>query len=213
MGIVQYAYNIFSEYAMRPNVTVSQTTYIDADISYESGNGVITLSYGSTITITSKGVDRYYSKIQEAFAVIDISSNKFEGKIDEWIGKGLISLNISNNLLTGGIPSFLGNLTQLESLDLSNNKLSGAIPQQLAQLTFLAKFNVSHNNLTGPIPSGSQLRGFNVTSYSGNSGLCGDPLPKNCGNSDTPAQLPPSGTEENSSGFGIEFDWEWYLRT
>ncbi|PRQ57318.1 putative leucine-rich repeat domain, L domain-containing protein [Rosa chinensis] len=102
---------IFTEYAMRPNVTVSQTTYIDADISYESGNGDITLSYASTITITSKGVDRYYSKIQEAFAVIDISSNKFEGKIDEWIGnlKGLISLNISNNLLTGGIPSFLGN--------------------------------------------------------------------------------------------------------
>ncbi|XP_050387315.1 receptor-like protein 6 [Argentina anserina] len=200
---------IFSKYAMRPNMTVSQTTYLEADVTYEAANGVITLSYGSTITITSKGVDRYYSKIQEAFAVIDISSNKFEGTIDEWIGnlKGLRSLNVSNNLLTGEIPLSLGKLAQLESLDLSNNKLSGEIPQQLAQLTFLAEFNVSHNNLTGRIPSGTQLRGFNVTSYEGNTELCGDPLPKKCGDSNTPVQVPPSGKEENGSGFEITFDW------
>ncbi|KAL6130614.1 hypothetical protein ACLB2K_068993 [Fragaria x ananassa] len=204
---------IFTEYGMRPNVTVSQETYIEADIKYEAANGIFTLSYGSTITITSKGVDRYYSKIQEAFAVIDISSNKFEGKIDEWIGnlKGLLSLNVSNNHLTGRIPSSLGNLTDLESLDLSNNKLSGEIPQQLAGLTFLAEFNVSHNNLTGPIPSGTQLRGFDLSSYEGNSGLCGDPLPKKCGNTDTPAQVPPTGTEETGTGSGIEFDWIFVL--
>ncbi|XP_004308502.1 PREDICTED: receptor-like protein 12 [Fragaria vesca subsp. vesca] len=204
---------IFTEYGMRPNITVSQTTYIEADIGYEAANGVITLSYGSTITITSKGVDRYYSKIQEAFAVIDISSNKFEGKLDEWLGnlKGLRSLNVSNNLLTGGIPSSLGNLTQLESLDLSNNQLSGEIPQQLVQLTFLAEFDVSHNNLTGHIPSGTQLGGFNVTSYEGNTGLCGDPLPKKCGNSNTPDQVPPSGREENDSWPRTEFDWIFVL--
>ncbi|XP_004305039.1 PREDICTED: receptor-like protein 12-like [Fragaria vesca subsp. vesca] len=208
------AENIFTEYGMRPNITVSQRTYIEADISYEASYGVTTVSYGSTITITSKGVDRYYSKIQEAFAVIDISCNKFEGKIDEWIGnlKGLRSLNVSNNLLTGRIPSSLGNLNDLESLDLSNNKLSGEIPQQLVQLTFLAKFNVSHNNLTGLIPSGTQLRGFTLSSYEGNSGLCGDPLPRKCGKPNTPAQVPPSSTEDNnSSGSGIEFDWKFVL--
>ncbi|KAL6125876.1 hypothetical protein ACLB2K_073927 [Fragaria x ananassa] len=204
---------IFSEYAMRPNMTVNQESYIEADVNYESANGVITLSYGSTITIISKGVDRYYSKIQEAFAVIDISCNKFEGKIDEWIGnlKGLRSLNVSNNLLTGAIPSSLGNLTQLESLDLSNNRFSGEIPQQLVQLTFLAEFDVSHNNLTGHIPSGTQLGGFNVTSYEGNTGLCGDPLPKKCGNSNTPDQVPPSGGEKNNSGPETEFDWIFVL--
>ncbi|XP_061998419.1 receptor-like protein 7 isoform X2 [Rosa rugosa] len=207
------AEHIFFEYAMRPNMTVRQTTYMGADIRYETARGEFTFHFGATITITSKGLDRYYSEIQEAFAVIDISCNKFEGKIDEWIGnlQGLRSLNVSNNLLTGGIPSSLGNLTDLESLDLSNNKLSGEIPEQLAQLTFLAQFNVSHNNLTGPIPSGTQLRGFNATAYEGNSALCGDPLPKKCGNSNTPAQLPPSATEDNSSGSAIEFDWIFVL--
>ena len=205
---------IFFENAMRPNMSVSQATYIEADVTYDvANNGAITLGYGSTITITSKGVDRYYSKIQEAFAVIDISSNKFEGKIDEWIGnlEGLRSLNVSSNLLTGEIPSSLGKLTQLESLDLSNNKFSGEIPQQLVQLTFLAEFSVSHNNLTGRIPGGTQLRGFSITSYEGNTGLCGDPLPKKCGNSENPLQVPPSDTEENGTRFGIGFDWIFVL--
>ncbi|KAK9910983.1 hypothetical protein M0R45_034914 [Rubus argutus] len=217
--------DIFSEYAMRPNITVNQSTYIRVTISYIPTSSVTSdistisaMSYISTSTfnitfaITSKGVDRHYSKIQEAFAVIDISSNKFVGKIDGWIGnlKGLHSLNVSNNLLTGAIPSSLGNLMQLESLDLSNNKLSGEIPQQLAQLTSLAEFNVSHNNLTGPIPRGTQLMGLDITSYQGNSKLCGTPLPKKCENSNTLTQLPPSSTEENDLA-RIEFDWKFVL--
>nr|XP_011470269.1 PREDICTED: receptor-like protein 12 [Fragaria vesca subsp. vesca] len=204
---------IFSEYAMRPNIPVNESTYIEAPITYNAYQGTIGFVYGSTFTITSKGVDRYYSKIHKAMSFIDISSNKFEGEIDAWIGnlKGLLLLNVSNNLLTGGIPLSFGNLMDLESLDLSNNKLTGKIPQQLAQLTFLAEFNVSHNNLASPIPSGTQLQGFDVTSYEGNSGLCGDPLPRKCGKPNTPAQVPPSGTEDNSSGSGIEFDWKFVL--
>ncbi|KAL6124519.1 hypothetical protein ACLB2K_077031 [Fragaria x ananassa] len=183
---------IFSEYAMRSNITVNQLTYMKTNITYDTGGGAITVDYGYTITIANKGVDRYYSKIQEAFAAIDISSNKFEGKIDELLGnlKGLRSLNVSNNLFTGDIPSSLGNLTQLEALDLSQNKLSGEIPQQLAQLTFLSQFNASHNSLTGPIPQGNQLTTFNSTSYEGNPGLCGDPLAKKCGNPKATLQTP-----------------------
>ncbi|XP_062000138.1 receptor-like protein 20 isoform X2 [Rosa rugosa] len=198
---------IFSKYAMR---SVNQSSYMRFGINYSSGNNDW-LIYASTINITIKGVDRYYPRVQEAFAVIDISSNKFEGKIDESIGslKGLWSLNFSNNLLSGGIPSSFGNLTNLEVLDLSNNKLWGEIPKQFAQLTFLAEFDVSHNNLTGPIPRGPQLNTFSSTSYEGNPGLCGDPLPKRCQSSNAPPQLPPSSTEENDSG--SEFEWAFVL--
>ncbi|KAF3449674.1 hypothetical protein FNV43_RR10405 [Rhamnella rubrinervis] len=79
------------------------------------------------MTVTSKGVDTYYQVIQDIFAFVDLSDNKFEGEISDLFGKlkALRSLNLSNNLLTGGIPSSLGNLTYLESLDLSRNKLTG----------------------------------------------------------------------------------------
>ncbi|CAN6566853.1 unnamed protein product [Malus baccata var. baccata] len=202
--------NMFSGNVMR-GVTRNQSTYMTAATSIQTPSLQLIFNEFYTITITSKSVERYYTKIQEAFAVIDISSNKFEGRIPEFIGnlEGLISFNISGNLLTGPIPSSFGNLRRLESLDLSHNKLSGQIPQSLTQLTFLAIFIVSNNSLTGPIPHGTQLISFGSSSYEGNPGLCGDPLPKKCGDPKPPC-LSPSRIEENDSG-SFEFDWIFVL--
>jgi len=89
----------------------------------------------------------------------------------------------------------LGNIEVLESLDLSQNKLTGRIPQQLTQLNFLALLNVSYNLLSGPIPKGGQFNTFLNTSYLENSGLCGSPLSKECGD---PASSPPTKEDEDS---------------
>ncbi|KAL5575845.1 hypothetical protein UlMin_017544 [Ulmus minor] len=162
--------------------------------------------YDYSVTVTNKGVELLYGKIQLIFVLIDFSSNKFEGEIPTIIGdlRCLLVLNLSNNTLTGSIPSSLGNIMQLESLDLSRNKLSGEIPQQLGQLTFLAFFNVSHNNLRGPIPQGNQLNTFESTSYQGNLGLCGYPLETKCENSQ-------AFEEDHDLGSGIEWDWRTIL--
>ncbi|KAL6218831.1 hypothetical protein ACLB2K_012039 [Fragaria x ananassa] len=199
---------IFSGNAIK-GITSDQFTYLKttADVVYDPSYHGGYFSF----TMTSKGVNRFYPKIREDFAVIDISSNNFEAEIPEFIGDltGLRLLNMSNNILTGLIPSSLGKLKLLESLDLSQNKLSGEIPRQLAQISFLAKFNVSHNNLSGLIPRGSQFATFDSTSYEGNLGLCGDPLPKKCGNDAPP--LPPPTEEDDDSDSGIELDWKFVL--
>ncbi|XP_021800931.1 receptor-like protein 12 [Prunus avium] len=198
---------------------ISQTTnlkatYMYTEVAYDFNGFYVGRSVDYSITLAIKGLDLFYSRVREGFAAIDISNNKFEGKIPEFTGnlKELRSLNISSNILTGSIPSSLGNLRNLESLDLSRNKLSGLIPQQLTKLTFLGSFDVSHNNLTGPIPQGTQLTSFNSTSYEGNPGLCGDPLPKKCGNQEAP-QPPPSTEEDSDSGSArtLEFDLKFCL--
>nr|XP_023899982.1 receptor-like protein 9DC3 [Quercus suber] len=192
---------------------VDHLTYIQVESSFIMENSLQSyiwiMKYNYSMTMTNKGVDILYGKVQEIFTALDCSSNRFAGEISESIGnlKGLRLLNISNNILTGHIPPSLGNLAELESLDLSQNKLSGEIPQQLMQLTFLEYFNVSHNHLVGPIPQGKQFNTFQSRSFEGNSKLCGRPLTKTCKNSEA---LPPSAFEE-SQDLGSPFQIGWKI--
>ena len=61
---------------------------------------------------------------------------------------------MTDNQLSGSIPTELGSLTSLTELDLSVNDLSGSIPSQLGSLTSVAVLNLSYNGLTGAIPGG-----------------------------------------------------------
>ncbi|KAI3887903.1 hypothetical protein MKX03_012583, partial [Papaver bracteatum] len=64
-----------------------------------------------------------------------------------------ISLDFSQNELSGEIPSDLGKLSKLESLNLSHNKLMGLIPSSLDQMLSLTVVNISYNYLSGSIPN------------------------------------------------------------
>ncbi|KAF7036557.1 hypothetical protein CFC21_047190 [Triticum aestivum] len=79
-------------------------------------------------------------------------------------------------------------MQSLVSLDLSQNKLSGEIPSGMSNLTSLSYLNLSYNSLSGRIPSGRQLDTLNSENpslmYIGNSGLCGPPVHKNCSGND-----------------------------
>jgi Leucine-rich repeat (LRR) protein len=83
--------------------------------------------YPYRVGVTVKGLETQPFGISTIFTTIDLSSNKFQGKIPEVLGrlKFLRLLNLSHNSLTGHIPSLLANLSSLESLDLSSNRLTG----------------------------------------------------------------------------------------
>nr|GEZ62216.1 leucine-rich repeat-containing protein [Tanacetum cinerariifolium] len=158
----------FQNFSSMKNVVKNSTTpkYLSMGGKYYS------------FVVAVKGVDQDFPQISVDYTIIDLSNNTFEGQIPNVIGglNSLIVLNLSHNSLIGPIPHALGNLTEIESLDLSWNQLSGEIPQSLARITTLEVLNLSQNHLVGRIPGGPQFSTFS-TSFGGNSGLYGFPLP------------------------------------
>ncbi|KAL3749755.1 hypothetical protein ACJRO7_010819 [Eucalyptus globulus] len=78
------------------------------------------------------------------------------GEIPSSIGNltSLNCLNLSVNDFYGEIPHSLGNCRQLIQLELSNNNLSGSIPGEVLSLSTIAIiFNLAHNQLSGSLPS------------------------------------------------------------
>ncbi|GJZ94201.1 kinase-like domain-containing protein [Tanacetum coccineum] len=85
---------------------------------------------------------------------LNLSQNQLSGSLPTEVGvlKMLTNLDFSNNNLSGEIPSTLGGCTSLSSLSLQGNLLTGVIPPSLSSLKGLAKLDLSHNKLSGQIP-------------------------------------------------------------
>ncbi|XP_057485595.1 receptor-like protein 53 isoform X2 [Actinidia eriantha] len=188
----------FKDFIAMKNKTMPNEKYM--------GNGY----YKDSVAVTMKGIEIEMASILTVFTTIDLSSNKFSGEIPNVIGAliALNVLNLSHNTLTGHIPAHLGDLAMLESLDLSSNQLVGNIPNQLTSLTFLEVLNLSWNHLYGPIPKGKQFDTFENDSYAGNSGLCGFPLSKECGDNQAQALPRVAGQQEDDSDFASGFTWK-----
>jgi Leucine-rich repeat (LRR) protein len=195
------------------------------DISNNSLSGPLPIGYFNNLeakmtynpniyymmAVTWEGFETEFTKIQSTRRILDLSNNKFTGEIPELIGKlkAVQQLNFSHNSLTGHIQSSIGMLTYLESLDLSSNLFTGRIPVQLADLTFLGVLNLSHNQLEGPIPSGKHFNTFNASSFEGNLGLCGFPMPKECNSDEAPPSQPSNFHDgDDSKFFGEGFGWK-----
>ncbi|KAL5984677.1 Phytosulfokine receptor 1 [Asimina triloba] len=76
-----------------------------------------------------------------------------EMPVDGVVGFGSLKvLVVPNCQLTGSVPLWLGNCSQLQLLDLSWNHLGGSIPPLFGGLGSLFFLDLSNNSLAGPIP-------------------------------------------------------------
>ncbi|CAL5349302.1 unnamed protein product [Camellia sinensis] len=95
---------------------------------------------------------------------IDLHSNLLQGPLPVPPNFTFV-FSISNNKVTGEIPTLICNLRWLEVLDLSNNSLSGLIPQCLGNLS-LSVLNLGINSFSGTFTStftkGNWLRNLNL---------------------------------------------------
>ncbi|CAH2065559.1 unnamed protein product [Thlaspi arvense] len=82
------------------------------------------------------GRSAYGSGILDYMYGMDLSNNELSGVIPTELGhlSKLRALNLSHNFLSSSIPSNFSNLKDIESLDLSYNMLHGSIPQELISL-------------------------------------------------------------------------------
>jgi hypothetical protein len=116
---------------------------------------------------------------------------------------GMNEIVLSNNLLTGQLPSEIGGLNaSLAKLEVNDNQLSGGLPNEISSLSILQSFTIQNNPLlTGVIPDSFCAIGNLIFSCSDD--LCGcDCRQGVCAN----ATEPPSTTLEPASpGFGVGF--------
>ncbi|CAL9084858.1 unnamed protein product, partial [Musa hybrid cultivar] len=88
-------------------------------------------------------------------SLLELQNNYLTGAMAEETAKKpakLVQLNLSNNRLSGPLPSSIGNFSSLQMLLLSGNQFTGELPSQLGVLKHVLKIDVSRNNFSGGIP-------------------------------------------------------------
>ena len=87
---------------------------------------------------------------------LNLSDNQLTGEIPSEIEflTSLTDLELGNNQLTGEIPIELWSMNQnsLNFFDLSNNQLVGEIPDEIENSMFIFGFYLNDNQLSGSIP-------------------------------------------------------------
>nr|GMC82454.1 MDIS1-interacting receptor like kinase 2-like [Ipomoea batatas] len=83
-----------------------------------------------------------------------ISNNRISGKLPTnlYNASQLVLLDVSSNELVGMIPKSLEKLVSLTILKLDNNKFSGNISLGIGKLPWLSIFNIAANSFAGLIP-------------------------------------------------------------
>ncbi|GER46343.1 receptor-like protein [Striga asiatica] len=85
---------------------------------------------------------------------LDLSENQISGHLPHQFGefRSLQTLNLSYNSLSGVIPNQIVNLLSLQRLRLENNKLMGNLPERIGKLVNLTELYIRNNILTGNLP-------------------------------------------------------------
>nr|GEX17048.1 leucine-rich repeat receptor-like tyrosine-protein kinase PXC3 [Tanacetum cinerariifolium] len=151
-------------------------------VSCTRNNTSVTKLSLASLSISNENVDNSWSSLVcniQTLESLDISNNQLSLIPRPFLltscgAGGLKALNISNNGLTGSLPTFQGplevldlsrnsfdnvvidsqfeGLNDLRSLNISNSKFRGSVPTKLGNATRLQELQLSSNSFEGRIP-------------------------------------------------------------
>lgn len=97
----------------------------------------------------------------ESLSSLDLSRNKLSGSFPRCLADIRVEdISLSSNMLTGLLPSSLGQHSSLKWLQLNNNGFHGELPLSLRNSTLLSFLDVSENRFSGNIPE--WINGMNL---------------------------------------------------
>ncbi|XP_011098387.1 LRR receptor-like serine/threonine-protein kinase FLS2 [Sesamum indicum] len=99
--------------------------------------------------------DQIYYSTEDTFGgVPDSQFLVLKGRFNEYsnILQFVLTLDLSDNSLSGSIPVEVTRIVQVQALNLSRNSLTGSIPDSIGGMVLLESLNVSRNQLSGEIP-------------------------------------------------------------
>lgn len=87
------------------------------------------------------------------------------------------TLDMANNKISGELPKYLSNWTQLTTLNLRSNRLTGPLLESLGTTSVkdsLVDLDLSNNQLSGPVPEAyGNFTAIKTVKLAGNAGLTG----------------------------------------
>ncbi|KZV41936.1 inactive leucine-rich repeat receptor-like protein kinase-like [Dorcoceras hygrometricum] len=94
-------------------------------------------------------------KSRKSLVTLDVSQNDLSGEIPYVIGDfaSLQFLSMARNAFSGSIPENIGGLNILRALELSDNQLNGSIPMTIGNCSSLMFLSLAHNEITGMVPA------------------------------------------------------------
>ncbi|KAG4186087.1 hypothetical protein ERO13_A08G020024v2 [Gossypium hirsutum] len=112
----------------------------------------------------SGGISKWEAEGWEGLQWLDLSHN-FLTALEQFPGNNLGKLNLHSNLLQGPILSTCLNpqipiLKELEEFIISENKLTGNVPSSICNVSSLALLDLSENSLSGTIPDYLRMNNF-----------------------------------------------------
>ncbi|RCV20389.1 hypothetical protein SETIT_4G052400v2 [Setaria italica] len=149
------------EIPMDINITLPNLDHLNLSRNYFQGPHSSAFSYMKNLSILDISYNNISDHIAASFigtqsglTALFLSSNSFHGPLPEVLNlTSMQSLVLSNNSISGEIPTSICGNANLGAVDFSNNKLTGSVPNCICQIENLYILNLRGNQLSGSIPS------------------------------------------------------------